>query len=520
MARVWVSIRSTFWKLPWSCRNNTEFSCARTAKRMNTSSAPYDTSSNTSPRTGQSSRLGTLPLISHEGPDAVVAYRSGVPVLARDFLTDVARVEAALPASDHVLNVCSDRYRFTVGFAASLAAGKISLLPSTHTPEVIRQLAVFARDVFCLTDDPGCSIDLPRVMYPEVGDAQGAVAASISASASRQPWRVPEIDPGQLAAYVFTSGSTGTPLPYKKTWGRLLRCVHDGASRLGLLDGRSHTIVGTVPPQHMYGFESSVLLGLQTGSAICGERPFYPADICSVLAAAPRPRVLISTPVHLRALLAAEVALPETDLIVSATAPLSRDLAREVEAKFGTRLLEIYGSTETGQIATRRTAQTLEWQLWPGVSLTLKDDGQAWAQGGHVEQPTLMCDVLELTQGDQFLLHGRTADLVNIAGKRSSLAYLNHQLNSIQGVVDGTFFLPDESPVSSTGVGVTRVAAFVVAPGLDAATLTEELRRRIDPVFLPRPLLFVECLPRNDTGKLTLEALRGLAARHLRPSGS
>ena len=432
----------------------------------------------------------------------MVAYRLGVPVLAKQFLADVARVAASLPAGDHVLNVCSDRYRFTVGFAASLVAGKISLLPSTHTPEVIRQLTVFARDVFCLTDDPGCSIDLPRTMYPEgIG--------------VREATRVPEIDADQLAAYVFTSGSTGTPLPYKKTWGRLLRCVRNGASRLGLLDGRAHTIVGTVPPQHMYGFESSVLLGLQTGSAICAERPFYPADICSTLVAAPHPRVLISTPVHLRALLAAEIDLPEIDLIVSATAPLSSDLARQVEEKFGTRLLEIYGSTETGQIATRRTAQTLEWQLWPGVTLTVNADGQAWAQGGHVEQPTLMCDVLELTQGERFLLHGRTADLVNIAGKRSSLAYLNHQLNSIHGVVDGTFFLTDESQMSSTGV--TRVAAFVVAPTLDAATLTDELRRRIDPVFLPRPLLFVEHLPRNGTGKLPQEALRTLAAQHLRP---
>jgi len=422
----------------------------------------------------------------------------------RHFLADVTRVAASLPASGHVLNVCADRYRFTVGFAACLVSGKVSLLPSTHTPEVIRQLTEFARDVFCLTDDPKCDIELPRVMYPE-GIPEGTLAAV-----------VPEIDAGQLAAYVFTSGSTGTPLPYRKTWGRLLRCVRDGASRLGLLDGRQHTLVGTVPAQHMYGFESSVLLGLQTGGAICGERPFYPADICSVLAAAPRPRVLISTPVHLRALLAAEVPLPPIDLIVSATAPLARDVARDVEEKFGTTLLEIYGSTETGQIATRRTAQTLEWQLWPGVTLTVNEDGQAWAQGGHVEQPTPMCDVLEVTEGDRFLLHGRMADLVNIAGKRSSLAYLNHQLNSVRGVVDGTFFLLDDSHASRTGV--TRVAAFVVAPGLEPAALMDELRQRIEPVFLPRPLIFVDRLPRNGTGKLPQEALRALAAQHLKPS--
>jgi acyl-coenzyme A synthetase/AMP-(fatty) acid ligase len=469
---------------------------------MNTSSVLSDTCQTTSQRTGRNNPLSTLPLISHADPFAVVAYRAGEAVSARQFLADVFRVAAALPPGGHVLNVCADRYRFTVGFAASLVSGKVSLLPSTHTPEVIRQLTVFAPDVFCLTDDPKCAIDLPQTQLPE-------------GPASSEDFPVPAIDSGQLAAYVFTSGSTGTPLPYKKTWGRLLRCVHDGASRLGLFDGRSHTIVGTVPPQHMYGFESSVLLGLQTGSALCAERPFYPADICSTLAAAPRPRVLISTPVHLRALIASCLPLPPTDLIVSATAALSRDLARDVEAGFATRLLEIYGSTETGQIATRRTAETAEWQLWPGVTLTVNEAGQAWAQGGHVEQRTPMCDVLELTEGDRFLLHGRMADLVNIAGKRSSLAYLDHQLSSIHGVIDGTFFFPDESHVSSTGV--TRVAAFVVAsPGLDATTLLEELRRRIDPVFLPRPLVFVERLPRNGTGKLPREALRELAARHLR----
>src|ERR1700761_5142247 len=166
-ARAWVWIPSTFWKSPWWSRSNTEFSFARTAKRMNTSSAPYDISSNTSPRTGPSRRLSTLPLVSHTDLDAVVAYRAGAPVTVRHFLAEVARVADALPPGGHVLNVCVDRYRFTVGFAASLVAGKVSLLPSTHTPEVIRQLTVFAPDVFCLTDDPKCDIDLPRTQFPE-----------------------------------------------------------------------------------------------------------------------------------------------------------------------------------------------------------------------------------------------------------------------------------------------------------------------------------------------------------------
>ena len=459
------------------------------------------------------------------------------------------RVAAALPDRKHVLNACVDRYRFTVAFAASLVANKVSLLPSTHTPEVIRQLIEFAPDVFCLTDDARCQIELPRVGFPEgagVGGADGAAdavgvgaagraagagdtalvdgaagaggiggagrvdgtgGAGHAAGAGGVSWRPLEIEQDRLAAYVFTSGSTGTPLPYKKTWGRLVNCVRLEADRLGLLDGRAHSIVATVPPQHMYGFESSVLVALQSGNAFSAGRPFYPADVCSELASVPRPRMLVSTPVHLRALLAAEVHLPAVDLVLSATAPLSQNLAREIEQRFETRLLEIYGSTETGQIASRRSAETAEWQLFSGVQL-VSDQEKTWAEGGHVEQRTAMCDVLEVTAADRFLLHGRLSDLVNIAGKRSSLAYLNHQLNAIPGVIDGAFFLREEDDNSSTGV--TRVGAVVVAPGLDATAVTDGLRRRVDPVFLPRPLLFVESLPRNETGKLTLDALRTL----------
>jgi acyl-coenzyme A synthetase/AMP-(fatty) acid ligase len=266
--------------------------------------------------------MDSIALLSHSSPTAVIAYRAGAPVTAQRFLSDVRHLAGRLPAGNHVLNVCADRYRFTVALAACLVTGRVSLLPSTHTPEVIGQMAAFAPDAFCLTDDPRCEIDLPRFHYPE--GMPGPDAA----------WEIPAIPVTQLAAIVFTSGSTGTPLPYKKTWGRLACCVRDGAPRLGLSDGRSHVLIGTVPAQHMYGFESTVLLALMSGNAFCAERPFYPADIAATLAAVPQPRALVTTPVHLRALLESEIALPPLDLVVSATAPLDQELARAVEKRF------------------------------------------------------------------------------------------------------------------------------------------------------------------------------------------
>jgi acyl-coenzyme A synthetase/AMP-(fatty) acid ligase len=134
----------------------------------------------------------------------------------------------------------------------------------------------------------------------------------------------------------------------------------------------------------------------------------------------------------------------------------------------------------------------------------------AWASGGHVEQPTALGDVLEPLAPERFLLHGRVADMVNVAGKRSSLAHLEAQLRAIDGVADGVFYMPDEEAAN----GVTRLAAFVVAPGLTREALLAELRRRIDRAFLPRPLVLLERLPRAPSGKLPREALRALARTH------
>ena len=422
------------------------------------------------------------------------------------FLVDVRRLARAFPPCTHVLNACTDRYHFTVGLAAAVVSGRVSLLPSSQAPQMTRQLGAFAPDAVCLTDEADCRMELPRLLYPPEPPGRSAEDAATAAVAQE----VPQVDRAQLAAYVFTSGSTGTPLPHRKSFGPLVGCVREEARRLGLDGATRWAILATVPPQHMYGFESSVLLALGCGHALCAERPFYPADIAAGLGRLPRPRALVTTPVHLRALLGSGVELPAVDLLLCSTAPLARQLAADAERRFEARLLEIYGSTETGQIAIRRTTHTPEWQLWTGVSLELEADGSR-ARGGHIEQPTLLPDVLEMTGPASFLLHGRASDLVNIAGKRSSLAYLNHQLNSIPGVEDGAFFHGAEPSDSHTGVA--RVAACVVAPALDAARLLEALRERIDAVFLPRPLLFVARLPRNDSGKLPLAALQSLAAQ-------
>lgn len=438
-----------------------------------------------------------FPVLTHPNDDTPVAYRQGQPVRRATFLAHVDAVARALPPGGHLLNACADRYHFAVTLVAGMVCQRINLLPSAYTPEGVRQMRQFAPDAFQVTDAGVEAIDaLPHMAFPDLDPD------------AHRDGEAPSLPAAQRIAWVFTSGTTGAPVPHLKTWGKLVANVRAAAGQLGVASptGTPFTLLGTVPPQHMYGFESTLLLALQAGGAFCADRAFFPAEVAGQLAALPRPRLLVSTPYHLRNVLRAQIPLPAADLLLSATAPLPEELARAAETAFGAALMEIYGSTETGQIATRRTTDGPHWQLFPGIHLEARDDA-TWASGGHIEVPVPLGDRIEQGDGGRFGLLGRNADLINIAGKRSSLAYLDRQLQSIDGVVDGAFHLPESNDET-----LARLSAFVVAPQRSAAEILAALRQRIDPLFLPRPLILLEHLPRNATGKLPQEVRNRLLA--------
>jgi acyl-coenzyme A synthetase/AMP-(fatty) acid ligase len=443
----------------------------------------------------------TIPLVNGFSAGSVFAYRHGQPVSVETFLREVVQLADRLPERRHVLNVCVDRYRFAVGLAAALLREQVTLLPPNETPDLLERLAGQYPDAYCLSDralPPGA---IKTVGFPEAAPAGTAAL------------RVPVVPERQPAVIMFTSGSTGQPVPARKTWGSLVLTAEAECDMLGMHTWPGLALVGTVPPQHAFGLESTVMIGMRCGYALHSGRPFFPGDIRAELASLPRPRGLVTTPVHLRVLLADPDEMPAADFLLCATAPLSPQLAAAAEARFRAPLHEIYGCTEAGGIAARRTVEAAEWRALRDV--VLRSDGRGtWVKGGPVETEVLLADVIELRGRGEFLLHGRSGDLVNIAGKRTSLAHLNYHLNSIEGVRDGVFVVPE-----TEGEGVSRLTAYVVAPGLSSENLLNALRQRIDAAFLPRPLHFVEALPRNATGKLPRQALEELDGGLARKTG-
>lgn len=432
-------------------------------------------------------------------PGRAIAFDGHGPISLAQFERHVRGVAASLPAASCAINLCEDRYRFLVAFCAAAARGQTTLLPSSRAPAVVEQAMALHPGSYCIAecmagDTGGTPPPGSHLLLNELPQSDGDSLL---------------IDDDALAAIGFTSGSTGQPAATPKHWGSFrIGTAQNLAALAGLLDDRAPdrvtALVATVPPQHMYGMEMSVLLPLLGPVAVHSARPFFPGDIARALGDATSPPLLVTSPVHLRTLLQSGVALPPLAGIVCSTAPLPRELAAAAEARYRCEVRELFGSTETCVIARRRTARETAWTLLPGVRLVPQPDGTA-VHAAHLAKPVVLADLVELQPDGRFDLRGRSADLLEIAGKRASLGDLTRKLLALPGVEDGVVLQLDGKEA-----GVRRIAALVVAPGLDERAILRALRAQLDPVFLPRRLRCVDRLPRNGTGKLPRQALLGL----------
>jgi acyl-coenzyme A synthetase/AMP-(fatty) acid ligase len=432
-----------------------------------------------------------LPLIAGFEAAAPLLWQRGAVVTAGQFLGQVLALAEALPDQPYLVNLCEERANFLVAWCAALVRGQTNLLPASRAPQVIADARASYPQNHCV-DDEAVQKVLERL-------PAGPIPA------------VPLIPADHIVQIGFTSGTTGTPTAHAKRWGSLHFNTRFNAERIRECIGAAGsattpTVIATVPPQHMYGTETSVLLPLLARIAVHAARPLFPGDVAGALAQVPQPRVLVTTPVHLRTLLASNQEFPPVAVVVSATAPLDAALALRVAAGLKAPLLEMFGSTETCVIATRLTASQSSWRLYPGVSLEPAAD-HTWVRAPWFDQATRLQDVVEVAQG-RMLLRGRNVDMIEIAGKRASLSDLTRRLLGIDGVQDAVVFQPSDEEAEAQGVArVQRVAAAVVAPDVSVADILNAMAQGVDPAFLPRPLLRVAALPRNELGKTTREQL-------------
>ena len=181
-----------------------------------------------------------IPFLPPGRPQDLMAWRLGRGITRAQFMRDVADLAARLPDREYVLNHCDDRYCFLVGLAATLQRAQISLFPSSRAPQVLEKLKQEYQDIYCLTDQSDEAAVMQVFMY---------TAEAVSSNATG-PEPKPLVFPArQRVAFAFTSGSTGEPKRYLRTWDALVHETRVAGRRLGLAAGSGGLVVATVPPQ-------------------------------------------------------------------------------------------------------------------------------------------------------------------------------------------------------------------------------------------------------------------------------
>lgn len=440
-------------------------------------------------------KLGTSPLIERSLSDPFACRSSSdglVYISCAQLLADASVLAQQIGEHKHILNLCQSRYEFCRSFIAAIMHGACTLLPQNHRVGTQNALVDKYADTLIVHD--GLKELSTVCKHIDVSSISGEAS-------SAEP--IPDIPFDQLVAIAFTSGSTGEPKGNQKYWRTFYESSRINSAHMlsGLDLGSQHVfhMLATVPAQHMWGLETSVLLPMFNPICVHDARPLFPKDVADTLSAMPEPRLMVSTPVHLRALIASQLPLSQTQRVLCATAPLAAELAEQVELALHASVREVYGCSEVGSMAYREPVREQSWRIFSGLNFKQGSSSEfIEVSAAHLTDPVGLSDKLQLQEGATFRLLGRDDDMLEIAGKRGSLQAMNHMVLSLAGVIDAVVFVPENQKSK-----VSRTAALVVTDGSQtAASILEHLAQNLDPVFLPRPLKLVEALPRESNGKL------------------
>ncbi len=408
------------------------------------------------------------------------AIWQGRGISRQTFYSHVHQFSQQLPDAQFAVNLCNDRYLFCVSFFALLLRGQTNLLPPNKTENTLFELSRLYPNSYCIFDQIDDPFPTQKILI------DGKFNDELN-------YQFPQISTTQTAAINFTSGSTGTPKAIEKSWGVLCEAAQLALHHFKLKES-AYLVVSTVPSQHMYGLETSVFWPYHSNLSVYSGETFYPEDIRRAIMSATIPCLLFSTPAHLKALIENGHSWNNIETVFCSTAPLIHDLAKRIEQQLEAPLLELFGSTETMSFASRRPSETKYWTLYPSVKLKTNTRYQT-LQTNYFKREIKLDDELELCEDGTFHIVGRRSDLVKVVGKRTSLSELNNHLNQINGVHDGAFYVPQDNAENR------RLGALVVSDVCKSKILSE-LKRMIDPVFLPRPLYKVPQIPRTEVGKI------------------
>jgi acyl-coenzyme A synthetase/AMP-(fatty) acid ligase len=438
---------------------------------------------------------------------------SPLPDPTREFIVngctygDVYRLASGIrrlqpPDKEDRVMICigtGDKALIAAALFASLAGGPRVVIPYAFSRQAIEEVLETLPCTFLCADlpgdfPPGCEVITPSTLHHE----------SINSCTF--------LDPDVPFLMLFTGGSTGKPKVWSKTPRNLL------AEARYLIDTFSiapnDIFLATVPPQHIYGLLFSVLIPFVSSARVLGGVFTFPGEILRT-AAEHRASILVSVPIHYRILKSDDLQQYNFRMAFSSAGVLDKGDAAFFYEKTGLDIIEMYGSTETGGVATRHRARDGEsWRPLDTVTwkilcerLHVKSDFISPMLPRDAEGFFATADCAEADGSRSFILQGRADDIVKIGGKRVDLASVQAKIKLIPGVRDAVVVsIP-------TRKGRQNELAALVATDIDALQLRRYIAAVSESYAIPKRILVTKEIPVTSTGKYDRKGIERLLAQ-------
>ncbi len=468
-------------------------------------------------------------------PDGVALASSGDVMTYGELDDRVARFAAFLQASgvgmgDRVGVLLPNVPEFAVAYYAVLRAGAVVVPMNTM---------LTSREVeYHLRDSGAVALVVIREAESEqavAGARQAGVHVIVSIAEAPVPERGADIvqrEQADTAVILYTSGTTGRPKGAQLTHSNLLWNAQVTADLFDI--GSRDVLLGALPLFHAFGQTCVLNAALRRGAAVALMSRFDAVDALEVVARE-AVTIFLGVPTMYVALLAAAGdragAITTLRLCVSGGAALPVEVLRTFEDRFGARVLEGYGLSETSPVASFNPIHrpgkpgSIGTAVW-GTEMRVADDaghtvpigevGEIIIRGHHVmagywnrpEETAAAVDadgwfrtgdLARMDDEGYFFIVDRKKELIIRGGYNVYPREVEEVVYAHPAVLEAAVFgVPDERLGEEVAVAVAAKEGATI----DLGELQRWIRHKVAAYKYPRRFALLDALPKGPSGKI------------------